>query len=239
VVRKRLLKLVAAIGELTGDFQYRVFADSAPVMEKPLAVQAGLGWQGKHTNLLNREHGSWFFLGEIYTDLPLLADKPVANHCGDCHACMDACPTGAIIGPYQLDARRCISYLTIEYKGVIPEPYRLAMGNRIYGCDDCQLVCPWNRFAPYGDEQDFVPRHSLDRIDLLDLFSWDETTYLRKTEGMAIRRINHEQWLRNIAVALGNANHHPDIVAALQKKRQQASELLAIHIDWALSRQCI
>jgi len=203
LIRKRLQQLAEKISAHIGEFGYRAFADSAPVLEKPLAEKAGLGWVGKHTNLLNRQAGSWFFLGEIYTDLPLPIDEPVKNHCGTCQACIDVCPTAAIIGPYQLDARRCISYLTIELRGSIPVELRPLMGNRIYGCDDCQLMCPWNRFAKPTQEKDFQPRHGLSSAQLVDLFNWTEEEFLQKTAGSAIRRIGYECWLRNIAVALG------------------------------------
>ena len=208
LMRKRLQKLAGYITSLAGVFGYRVFVDSAPVLEKALAQQAGLGWIGKHSNLLNREAGSWFFLGEIYTDLPLplttTTPQTYGQHCGDCTACLAACPTGAIVAPFQVDARRCISYLTIELHGPIPEVFRRAMGNRIYGCDDCQLCCPWNRFARPTPEADFLPRHGLDKPDLLEWFLLDEAEFLRRTEGSPIRRIGHRRWLRNVSVALGN-----------------------------------
>ena len=238
LMRKKLQQLADHIQQAIGDFAYRVFVDSAPVMEKPLAEKAGLGWIGKHTNLLSKAAGSWFFLGEIYTDLPLPVDAPADNHCGDCHACIDACPTAAITGPYELDARLCISYLTIELGGAIPEKLRPLIGNRIYGCDDCQIVCPWNRFADFSQESDFHPRHRLDDIGLLELFNWDEETFLRNTEGSAIRRIGHERWLRNIAVALGNLPEKNS--AALQalhdKKRLIQSGMVNEHIDWAVEQ---
>ncbi|MEL6748813.1 MAG: tRNA epoxyqueuosine(34) reductase QueG [Pseudomonadota bacterium] len=234
VLRKRLQQLADRITEVVGPFGYRAFVDSAPVMEKALAAKAGLGWIGKHTNLLHRTAGSWFFLGELYTDLPLPTDQPVTNHCGQCTACLDICPTKAIIAPYQLDARRCISYLTIELAGPIPVPLRPLIGNRIYGCDDCQQCCPWNRFAQPGDEPDFAPRHGLDSSTLLTLFAWTEDEFLRQTEGSAIRRIGHERWLRNIAVALGNAPPDPIIYQALAQHLPEASELVAEHIHWAL-----
>lgn len=237
LIRKRLNRLAVKISEQVGDFGYRAFADSAPVLEKPLAEKAGLGWIGKHTNLINRQAGSWFFLGEIFTDLPLPVDEPVKNHCGTCKACIDICPTQAIIGPYQLDARRCISYLTIELRGSIPLELRPLMGNRIYGCDDCQLVCPWNRFAKPTHEKDFHPKHSLASPQLIDLFNWTETEFLQKTEGSAIRRIGYECWLRNIAVALGNAPHNEDVVKALRDKLTFPSELVREHVEWALQRQ--
>ncbi len=202
LIRKRLTSLAEKVQLAASPMGYRVFADSAPVLEKPLAEQAGLGWIGKHTNLINRQAGSWFFLGEIFTTLPLPLDAPAKNHCGTCSACMTVCPTQAIVGPYQLDARRCISYLTIELKGAIPEEFRPLIGNRIYGCDDCQLVCPWNRFAKPTDEKDFHPRHNLSAPLLVELFSWSEQTFLDRTAGSAIRRIGYISWLRNIAVAL-------------------------------------
>ncbi len=234
VLRKRLQQLADRITDAVGPFGYRAFVDSAPVMEKALAEKAGLGWIGKHTNLLHRTAGSWFFLGELYTDLPLPTDEPVANHCGQCTACLDVCPTRAIIAPYQLDARRCISYLTIELAGPIPVPLRPLIGNRIYGCDDCQLCCPWNRFAQPGDEPDFAPRHGLDSSTLLELFAWTEDEFLRNTEGSAIRRIGHVRWLRNIAVALGNAPPDPVIYQALVHHLQHPSDLVTEHVRWAL-----
>lgn len=236
LMRKRLQQLANKISDSVGEFGYRAFTDSAPVLEKPIAEKAGLGWIGKHTNLINRQAGSWFFLGEIYTNLPLPIDAPVKSHCGTCSACITICPTQAIIGPYQLDARRCISYLTIELRDAIPIELRPLIGNRIYGCDDCQLVCPWNRFAKTTQEKDFHPRHHLEAPDLLELFSWDETTFLRKTEGSAIRRIGHECWIRNIAVALGNAPYDEKIVTALKEKLNHASDLVKEHVLWALER---
>lgn len=237
LIRKRLTVLAKKINSVINHQQYRVFADSAPVLEKPLAEKAGLGWIGKHTNLLNRQAGSWFFLGEIFTNLPLPLDLPVKNHCGTCQACLEICPTQAIIGPYQLDARRCISYLTIELKTSIPLALRPLMGNRIYGCDDCQLICPWNRFAKMTPEKDFQPRHGLDSAELLTLFAWTEKEFLQKTEGSAIRRIGYACWLRNIAVALGNAPPDEKIIVALQKRQHDASELVREHVQWALTRQ--
>jgi epoxyqueuosine reductase len=237
VLRVRLRALAALIAREVGEFGYRVLVDSAPVMEKPLAQRAGLGWIGKHTNLINAEAGSWFFLGEVYTDLPLPTDRPARNHCGTCQACLDVCPTGAIVAPYELDARRCISYLTIELKGAIPEPLRPLMGNRIYGCDDCQLVCPWNRFAHLSPEPDFLPRGGLDAPTLLDLFGWEEPEFLRRTEGSPIRRIKYPGWLRNLAVALGNAPASPGIARALAARADHPSELVRQHVRWALRRQ--
>ncbi len=236
LMRKRLQRLANRIAEQIGPFGHRVFVDSAPVLEKALAEQAGLGWIGKHTLLLNRSAGSWFFLGEIYTDLRLPPDTPSGAHCGRCDACMRICPTQAIVAPYQLDARRCISYLTIELHGAIPLAFRAAMGNRIFGCDDCQQVCPWNRFARLTQEQDFLPRHGLDGAGLVELFEWDEATFLKHTEGSAIRRLGHERWLRNIAVALGNAPTAPAVVTALEKRRDHPSALVREHVAWALAR---
>ncbi len=239
VLRNRLQKLATRIEEKVGPFGYRAFTDSAPVLEKAIAQKAGLGWIGKHTNLIDDRGGSWFFLGELYTDLPLPVDVPASPHCGTCEACIEACPTGAIIAPYLLDARRCISYLTIELRGSIPKEFRPLMGNRIYGCDDCQLVCPWNRFARLTRESDFTPRHELDSTSLIRLFSWDETEFLSKAEGTAIRRIGHECWLRNIAVALGNAPSSPAVITALTLRRQDSSELVREHVNWALKRHKI
>jgi epoxyqueuosine reductase len=236
VVRKRLQKLVLMIQQAVSDAHYRVFVDSAPVLEKPLAQKAGLGWIGKHTNLIAKDAGSWFFLGEIYTDIPLIIDLSADNHCGRCQACLQICPTQAIVAPYQLDARRCISYLTIELQGSIPEPFRTAIGNRVYGCDDCQQVCPWNHFAQLTQEQDFLPRSSLDSSTLIELFEWDETTFLKRTEGSAIRRIGHERWLRNLAVAIGNAPTTGEIVAALQRRLWHTTPLVQEHIQWALEQ---
>lgn len=237
LIRKRLIHFAKKIEQAVGPFGYRAFVDSAPVMEKPLAEKAGLGWMGKHTLILNREAGSWFFLGELYTDLPLPIDQPVTNHCGTCTACLDICPTQAFTGPYQLDARRCISYLTIEYKGVIPEELRSKMGNRIFGCDDCQLICPWNRFAKPTQEKDFQPRHGLTDIQLTELLNWSEETYLVKTEGSPLRRIGYEGWLRNIAIALGNAPASAEIINVLKNRLPQVSLLVQEHIQWALEKQ--
>jgi len=236
LMRQRLQQLAERITQSIGPFQHRVYTDSAPVMEVELAQLAGLGWRGKHTLLLQREHGSWFFLGEIYTDLDLPIDAPIDNHCGTCQACLDICPTQAIVAPYQVDARRCISYLTIELKGSIPEELRPLLGNRIYGCDDCQLVCPWNKFAQTTHEPDFHPRQGLDDASLIALFSWSETDFDSKLQGSAIRRIGHAQWLRNIAVALGNAPTSPAVIAALQTRRDHACELVREHVAWALGR---
>ena len=237
VLRKRLQTLATRLEETIGPFGYRVFVDSAPVLEKALAEKAGLGWIGKHSNLLDRSAGSWFFLGELYTNLPLPVDQPVANHCGDCTRCLDVCPTGAIIAPYRVDARRCISYLTIELRSSIPESLRPLMGNRIYGCDDCQAVCPWNRFAQPTDETDFAPRHGLDAPQLRALFAWDESTFLERTAGSPIRRIGHECWLRNIAVAIGNAPPSAANRRALRARAEHPSALVREHVNWALEQQ--
>ena len=237
LVRGRLAKLAKRIEAQLGGGQYRAFVDSAPVLERALAENAGLGWIGKNTMLLNDKAGSWFFLGEIYTDIPLPPDPPQdTEHCGSCRACLDVCPTKAFTAPWVLDARKCISYLTIEFDGVIPESLRPAMGNRIYGCDDCQLVCPWNKFAQQTGEPDFAPRHGLDAIDLLECFSWDEPTFLSRTEGSAIRRIGFEQWRRNVAIALGNAETTDAIRAALQAALEDPSELVREHVVWALAQ---
>ncbi len=237
LIRRRLQRLADRITELTGPFQYRAFADSAPVMEKALAEKAGLGWIGKHSNLLSHQAGSWFFLGELYTDLPLPVDTPATEHCGTCQACIDACPTGAIVAPFQVDARLCISYLTIELYGPIPESLRPAIGNRIYGCDDCQLVCPWNRFAQPALEHGFRVRDALDAPDLSALFAWSKEQFLRETEGSPIRRIGHERWLRNIAVALGKAEYSESVIAALESRRDDPSALVREHVAWALDQQ--
>ena len=237
VLRQRLRRLATRIAAAVGPFGHRVFVDSAPVLEKPLAQKAGLGWTGKHTNLINHRHGSWFFLGEIYTDLDLPLDQPAADHCGRCRACLDVCPTGAIVAPYELDARRCISYLTIEHRGSIPEPLRPLIGNRIYGCDDCQLVCPWNRFARLTDEADLLSRGGLDTATLIELFVWDESTFLMRTEGSAIRRIGHGRWLRNLAVALGNAPPSQAARQALAARADHPDPLVREHVRWALARQ--
>ena len=236
LLRARLQRLADRIATHIGPFGYRAFTDSAPVLEKALAEKAGLGWIGKHTNLLQRDAGSWFFLGELYTDLPLPVDTPASNHCGTCQACIDICPTQAIIAPYKLDARRCISYLTIELRGSIPVELRPLLGNRIYGCDDCQLVCPWNKFAQPTDEPDFAPRHGLDAPKLVELFAWSEEEFLKKTEGSAIRRIGHECWLRNIAVALGNAPRSEAVTASLRTRADHPSPLVREHVAWALAQ---
>ncbi len=237
VLRARLEKLAQKIRAETEKLNYRVFTDSAPVMEVELARKASLGWRGKHTLLLSREHGSLFFLGEIYTDLPLPVDEAQSEHCGNCTECIKVCPTQAIVAPYQLDARRCISYLTIELKGSIPLEFRPLIGNRVYGCDDCQLVCPWNKFAHKSLEADFAVRNGLDDISLVELFSWDEKTFKQKFSGSAVYRIGHEQWLRNVAVALGNAPHNAEVVGALNARAQDPSPILREHVAWALERQ--
>ncbi len=243
VVRRRLAKLAERINLEVADLnvRYRAFTDSAPVLEKALAEKAGLGWIGKHSLLLNRNAGSWFFLGEIFTNLPLPLDAPsTVDHCGTCKACITVCPTNAIVGPKQLDARRCISYLTIELQGAMPESLRALVGNRIFGCDDCQLFCPWNRYAKHTAEGDFSPRHNLDGSDLLTLFEWTEAEFLEKTEGSAIRRINYQQWQRNLAVALGNGEPTERVLAALRKRLEPSfqtevvSEMVREHIVWAL-----
>ncbi|TDJ24682.1 MAG: tRNA epoxyqueuosine(34) reductase QueG [Gammaproteobacteria bacterium] len=243
VVRRRLVKLARKIDAVAVDLdtRYRAFTDSAPVLEKALAEKAGLGWIGKHSLLLNRNAGSWFFLGEIFTNLPLPIDTPsTVDHCGSCKACITVCPTNAIVGPKQLDARRCISYLTIELKGSIPESLRALVGNRIFGCDDCQLFCPWNRYAKHTAEGDFGPRQNLDRSDLLILFGWSEAEFLERTEGSAIRRINYQQWQRNLAVALGNGEPTEPVMRALRERLDPASEVKPVsemvreHIIWAL-----
>ncbi|AIY43239.1 Epoxyqueuosine (oQ) reductase QueG [Collimonas arenae] len=240
VIRSRLQQLADRIKAEIGEFGYRVFTDSAPVMEVALAQKAGLGWRGKHTLLLNREAGSFFFLGEILTDLPLPVDQATSSHCGQCSACIDVCPTEAIVGPYKLDARRCISYLTIELKGSIPLELRPLIGNRVYGCDDCQLFCPWNKFAQPSALGDFDVRNGLDQATLVELFSWTEEQFNSRMEGSPIRRIGHQRWLRNIAVGLGNTAaagvSSPDIIAALQSRSDDPSELVREHVAWALQQ---
>jgi epoxyqueuosine reductase len=239
VLRNRLQSLAERIESEIGPHRYRVFTDSAPVMEVELATKAGLGWRGKHTLLLNRGAGSWFFLGEIYTDLPLPADDAETEHCGSCRKCIDVCPTAAIVAPYRLDARRCISYLTIEHKSAIPEELRPLLGNRIYGCDDCQLVCPWNRFAGTATVPDFDVRNGLDGARLAALFAWTEEAFSQRLQGSAIRRIGHERWLRNIAVALGNAPGTPEVLAALRSRADHPSALVREHVAWALARHAV
>jgi epoxyqueuosine reductase len=236
VMRRALARLAKELAADIGPFGYRVCVDSAPVLEKALARDAGLGWIGKHTNLISREAGSWFFLGEILTDLPLPEDEPASAHCGTCTACIAACPTEAIVAPYRLDARRCIAYLTIEHHSAIPVELRPAIGNRIYGCDDCQLVCPWNKFARAASHPDFKVRHGLDGARLTELFAWTEAEFEERMRGSAIYRIGYERWLRNIAVALGNAPTSEAVIAALERRLEDASELVREHIEWALGR---
>jgi epoxyqueuosine reductase len=233
VLRSKLKILCDRVQSLVGPIGHRVFTDSAPVLEKALARNAGLGWIGKHTNLIDRDAGSFFFLGEIYLNLALPTGAPSTAHCGTCVACLPACPTGAIIAPYRLDARRCISYLTIELQGAIPLEFRRAIGNRIYGCDDCQIVCPWNKFAKPTAEKDFAVRHGLDHAQLTALFGWSEAEFLEKTAGSPIRRIGYERWLRNIAVALGNAPTTPELLSALAARADDASALVREHVAWA------
>jgi len=237
VLRNRLAELVDKIRDAVAGFDGRIYTDSAPVMEVELARKSGLGWRGKHTLLLSREHGSWFFLGEIFVNLPLPVDKPQQEHCGTCTRCIDVCPTRAIIAPYRLDARRCISYLTIELKGSIPVELRPLIANRVYGCDDCQLVCPWNGFAQTTVEPDFAVRHGLDNASLVELFTWDETEFKTKLAGSSIYRIGHERWLRNIAVALGNAVRSEEVIRALNLRAGHKSELVREHVEWALMQQ--
>jgi epoxyqueuosine reductase len=237
LMRKRLQALADWLEAEVGSLRYRVFVDSAPVLERALARKAGLGWIGKHTNLLDRHAGSWFLLGEIYTDLPLPMDSPTSEHCGSCSACIDVCPTAAIVGPNELDARRCISYLTIEQKGTIPVEFRAALGNRIFGCDDCQLVCPWNRYARLTAETDFQPRHGLDTAKLVELFAWSESEWADKTAGSALRRPGFEGWRRNIAVALGNAPASAEVSAALERGAEDPSPLVREHVAWARAQQ--
>ena len=234
VMRQKLQKLCGKIEAEISQFEYRAFTDSAPVLEVALAEKAGLGWRGKHTLLLNKSHGSWFFLGEIYTNLPLPIDEKASNHCGTCSACIDVCPTRAITAPYEVDARRCISYLTIELRTSIPVEFRPLIGNRVYGCDDCQLVCPWNKFAEITQEPDFNVRNGLDDINLVESFAWSEAEFTQKMAGSAIYRIGYIQWLRNIAVGLGNAPSTPEVVSALKTRENDSSELLREHIGWAL-----
>ena len=236
VLRSRLARLAKMIDRRIDGYGFRAFVDSAPVLEKPLAAKAGLGWIGKHTNLINRDAGSWFFLGELYTDLPLPVDEAVSDHCGSCRSCLDVCPTQAIVAPYVLDARRCISYLTIESREAIPVEFRKPMGNRIYGCDDCQLFCPWNKFASLSAEVDFAPRHGLDTADLVELFGWTETTWLERSAGSAIRRIGYDRWLGNIAIALGNARTSPAVIAALGSRRDYPCGIVREHVGWALEQ---
>lgn len=236
VMRHKLQQLCTRITQSTGSFEYRVFADSAPVMEVALATKAGLGWRGKHTLLLNKNRGSWFFLGEIYTNLPLEIDLPGTAHCGSCTDCINICPTQAIVAPYELDARRCISYLTIEHKGSIPESLRPLIGNRVYGCDDCQLICPWNKFAVPTQESDFSVRHGLDHITLMECFRWTETEFLQKMAGSAIYRIGYKQWLRNIAVGLGNAHRSAAVYQVLAYRLDDPDPVVREHVIWAMNR---
>lgn len=242
LIRKRLAQLAAKIEKEISEFspddiQQRPFVDSAPVLERAAAEKAGLGWIGKNTMLINSKAGSWFFLAELLTNIPLpIEEIPDSNHCGTCRACLDICPTDAFVGPYKLDARKCISYLTIEHKGSIPEELRRPMGNRVFGCDDCNIVCPWNKFSKPTDENDFKPRHQLDQADLVDLFNWSEEEYLKNTEGSAIRRIGYERWLRNIAVGLGNGPATKDAKQALRNRLDSDSELVKEHVEWALAR---
>ena len=237
LMRQRLKALTKKIQEEVADCGGRVFTDSAPVLERPLAVQAGLGWVGKHTLVMSRDAGSYFFLGEIFTNLPLPIDQPQTAHCGQCTQCIDVCPTKAIIAPYKLDARRCISYLTIEYKGRIEPELRLLMGNRIFGCDDCQLFCPWNKFAKHSQEHDFQPRHGLNNAKLIDLFQWSEVQFLEKTLGSPLRRGGYSNWQRNIAIGLGNADYDPKIITVLADSLGSYSDLVDEHIVWALEQQ--
>ncbi|MFZ3184181.1 MAG: tRNA epoxyqueuosine(34) reductase QueG, partial [Pseudomonas sp.] len=237
LIRKRLQQLAERIQQAIGPFGYRAFVDSAPVLEKAIAQQAGLGWIGKNTLVLNRKAGSWFFLGELFVDLPLPVDAPHASeHCGSCSACLDICPTGAFVGPYVLDARRCISYLTIELKGAIPVELRPLIGNRVFGCDDCQIICPWNRFARPTSQGDFQPRHQLDNSELAQLFRWTEEEFLSRTEGSPLRRTGYQNWLRNLAVGLGNAPSSIPVLEALEARRNDPSELVREHVEWALAQ---
>ena len=236
LIRRRLQQLADRIRAHTGDFGYRPFVDSAPVLERAFAEKAGLGWIGKNTMLINKRAGSWFFLGELLTDLPLPVDAKADFHCGSCTACLEVCPTNAFVGAQILDARRCISYLTIELKTAIPEPLRPLIGNRVFGCDDCQLCCPWNKFSSATTEQDFTPRHALDRAQLVELFNWDAADFERNTEGSAIRRIGYECWLRNLAVALGNAATTVEVLDALRSRMHDASALVREHVEWALAQ---
>ncbi len=237
LIRKRLQKLADKITQAAGTFHYRAFCDSAPVMEKAIAEQAGLGWIGKNTLVLNRRVGSWFFLGELYTNLPLPVSRPAKNHCGSCRRCLDVCPTRAIIAPYRLDASRCIAYLTIEHKGTIPETLRPLIGNRIFGCDDCQTICPWNRFAKTSEETAFQVRKGLDAATLLSLWDWDEKDFAARTRGSTLRRLGYERWLRNLAVGLGNAPRSKKVAQALRSRTNHSSPLVREHVRWALLRQ--
>ena len=236
LIRKRLQQLADRIEDVVREFGFRAFVDSAPVLERALAEKSGLGWIGKNTMLINKEAGSWFFLGELFTDLPLPVEKSASGHCGSCTACIEVCPTDAFVNPNLLDANRCISYLTIELRDSIPEEFRQAMGNRVFGCDDCQLVCPWNKFAKISNEDDFKPRHNFDDIELTKLFAWSESEFLTNTAGSAIRRIGYECWQRNIAVALGNAETSDDVIAALKKGLGTESIMVKEHVEWALAQ---
>lgn len=235
VLRGRLKQLARLIEEKIGRFESRPFADSAPIFEKALAEKSGLGWTGKHTLLINKKAGSFFFLGELFTSLDLPFDEPASAHCGSCSACMDICPTKAIVAPYRLDSAKCIAYLTIEYQGIIPEALRKPIGNRVFGCDDCQLICPWNSFAQLSKEEDFKARHGLNQTTLLELWQWTETEFLSKTEGSAIRRTGYQGFRRNIAIGLGNADFNPAIISALQQS--QHDDMVQVHVDWALRQQ--
>jgi epoxyqueuosine reductase len=236
LIRKRLQQLATKIESVVGSHGYRAFVDSAPVLERALAEKSGLGWIGKNTMLINKQAGSWFFLGELFTDLPLPVDQQDSDHCGSCQACIDICPTNAFVAPNLLDATKCISYLTIELRTAIPVEFRSAMGNRVFGCDDCQLICPWNKFTKVTLEDDFSPRHGFDSAALTDLFAWSETQFLDRTAGSAIRRIGYECWLRNIAIGLGNANSSLEVIAALEGRRHHASALVREHVLWALQQ---
>lgn len=237
VLRSRLKQLAQRIQQKVGDFESRPFTDSAPIFEKALAEKSGLGWTGKHTLLINKQAGSFFFLGELFTSLDLVFDEAASAHCGSCSACIDICPTQAIVAPYRLDARRCIAYLTIEYQGIIPEEFRKPIGNRIFGCDDCQLICPWNGFAKLSAEDDFKVRNNFDDVTLLDLWQWSEQTFLSNTEGSAIRRTGYQGFMRNVAIGLGNAPYDPQIIAALRDALPQHDDVVAEHIHWAIEQQ--
>ena len=237
IIKKRLFELAEKIQLEIGDFGYRAFTDSAPVMERAIAQEAGLGWIGKNTCLISKHEGSYFLLGEIYTDLPLEPDDKASAHCGSCHACIDYCPTQAIVAPYQLDARKCISYWTIEHKGSIPEWIRDAMGNKVYGCDDCQVVCPWNKYAAMPTEAAFLPRHNLDKVTLLECFAWDKATYKKIIKKSAMQRAHYQSFIRNVAIALGNAPYSEDIVAALSNRKDDDDEVIREHVQWALQKQ--
>lgn len=237
LMRKRLQQLAERIESEVGQFGYRAFVDSAPVLERALAEKSGLGWIGKNTMLINKRAGSWFFLGELFTNLPLPIDEPDSDHCGSCRSCLDACPTDAFVGPQELDARRCISYLTIELRDAIPVEFRKAMGNRVFGCDDCQLVCPWNKFTRPTEEQDFSPRHRLDDCEILELFAWTEAEFEERTAGSPIRRIGYDCWQRNLAIGLGNASYSEQVVKALNERLPGSSAMVQEHIEWALQQQ--